>query len=68
MLKVARSPSIWIPYVDNVVLQCGYGFAEAMLQPHAMNEAGMTQAEVGAAFLLMGATYMIGSPIVGRVS
>ena len=31
-----------MPYVDNIVCFCGYGFIESMLEPHA-KEAGATQ-------------------------
>ncbi len=35
-----------MPYVDNVVCFCGYGFLESMLEPHMKNSAGATQLEV----------------------
>ncbi len=50
-----------------MALQAGYGFVEAMLEPHAKEAAGMTQAQVGWAFLIMGASYMVQAPIVGHV-
>ena len=54
--------------MDNFFLQCGYGFVEAMLEPHAKDHANMTLAQVGYAFLVMGVLYMLCSPIVGYVS
>ena len=62
------APHFRFPYLDNVALQAGYGFVEAMLEPHAKEAAGMTQAQVGWAFLIMGASYMAQTPIVGHVS
>ena len=37
-----QTPAIFMPYVDNIVCFCGYGFIESMLEPHA-KEAGATQ-------------------------
>jgi len=70
--------------VDNVVLQCGYGFMESMLEPHAKRAAGMSQVnksraifhlsltslqtQVGLTFLIVGALYMLSAPTVGYVS
>ena len=83
-----QSFSIWLPLLDNSLLQCGYGFVEAMLEPHAKDNAGMTQNQVikvyhrlsveqtfdsvlfqvGNAFLIMGAMYMVFTPLGGMVS
>ncbi len=49
------------------VTQFGYGFIESMLEPHAKSEAGMGQGQVGVAFLLMGAAYMVSAPTIGWV-
>ncbi len=67
LIKYLLFPNFRFPYLDNVALQAGYGFVEAMLEPHAKEAAGMTQAQVGWAFLIMGASYMVQAPIVGHV-
>ncbi len=53
--------------VSNAVMQCCFGFIEAMLAPYAKKAAGMTQAEVGVAFFLMGLAYMITVFSIGQV-
>ena len=63
-----QNHAIWYPLLDNIALQSGYGFVAAMLEPHAKEHAGLSQGEVGAAFLIMGGCYLVTSPIVGYVS
>ena len=38
-----QTPAIFMPYVDNIVCFCGYGFIESMLEPHLKDAAGATQ-------------------------
>ena len=45
----------------------GYGFVESMLEPYAKNELGFTQAQVGAAFLIMAGAYVAQTPLFGHV-
>ena len=63
-----KTPAIFMPYVDNMICFTGFGFIESMLEPHAKDEAGATQAQVGYTFLLIGATYMVTTPVAGYVS
>lgn len=64
LTAVAKSPKLFMPYVDNIINFVGYGFIEAMIEPH-LDEAGATQAQVGFFFLIMGALYMVTTPIIG---
>ena len=45
----------------------GYGMVEGMMEP-PLKEAGATQNEVGYFFLIIGALYMITTPLAGYVS
>ncbi len=38
-----------------------------MLEPYAKNELGFTQAQVGAAFLIMAGAYVAQTPLFGHV-
>ncbi|TRY80689.1 hypothetical protein TCAL_09016 [Tigriopus californicus] len=64
LTAVAKSPKLFMPYVDNVINFVGYGFVEAMIEPH-LSEAGATQIQVGYFFLIMGALYMVTTPVIG---
>lgn len=55
------------PLVDNLVGQFVFGFTDTMMGPHAKEAAGMTQEQVGTAFLLVGLAYMVGSLLTGIV-
>ncbi len=55
------------PFVDNACLQCGIAFAQSMLEPHARSDASMTHGQIQAAFVLLGAVYMLASPVCGQV-
>ncbi len=66
--KVLRSPPVWLPMLDYAAVEVGYGFVESMLEPHARDALGFSQPLVGAAFLVMAASYMAQTPIFGHVS
>ena len=84
--SIRPQPSVWFPFVDNLCLQCGVAFLEAMLEPHARKKAGMDRSQIQVivgdafticgydmtffqvAFVLLGAVYMLVSPICGQVS
>ncbi len=66
-LQIAKSPSIFMPYVDLLVCFFGNGMITSMLEPH-LKEAGANTNQVGVTFLIFGAVYMACTPIVGFVS
>ncbi len=68
MCAFFQSPSITLPLLNNSVIQCDYGFVESMMAPHAKKDVGMSQAEVGACFFLMGFCYMVTASVAGQVS
>ena len=57
-----------MPFVDNFICFCGNGMIEAMLEPHLKSAAGATQTQVGMSFLILGALYMVSTPLAGYVS
>ncbi len=68
MFPHSKSPSILYPYTILALINAGYGFIEAMLEPHAKAAAGMTQGQVGIAFFTMGGSYMVTASVLGQVS
>lgn len=56
-----------LPYVDNFMCFMGNGMIEAMIEPHLKRGAGGTQADVAAAFLVLGGCYMAATPVCGWV-
>ncbi len=46
-----------MPYLDNVVNFCGFGFIESMLEPHAREAGGLTASEISTVFVIVGAVY-----------
>eukprot|EP00095_Tigriopus_kingsejongensis_P010457 snap_masked-scaffold1863_size26100-processed-gene-0.1 protein:Tk10457 transcript:snap_masked-scaffold1863_size26100-processed-gene-0.1-mRNA-1 annotation:"chromaffin granule amine" len=61
---VFKSPSLFMPYVDNAVTFIGYGYVEALIQPHLI-DAGASQTQVAYFFLIIGALYMVTTPCIG---
>ena len=57
-----------VVYIDVLNCTVGNGMIEAMLEPHLKRKAYASQAEVGISFFILGAVYMVISPIVGLVS
>ncbi len=65
---ILQHPTIFLPYLDNVVNFCGYGFIEAMMEPHAREAAGLTPAETSSVFIIIGAVYFFSMLEAGWVS
>ncbi len=65
--RLLPAPSIWLPFVNVMLLQCGISFTEAMLEPHGRRDVGMNGRQVEAAFFIYGATYTVFSPLLGLV-
>eukprot|EP00095_Tigriopus_kingsejongensis_P001693 maker-scaffold3251_size9521-snap-gene-0.1 protein:Tk01693 transcript:maker-scaffold3251_size9521-snap-gene-0.1-mRNA-1 annotation:"chromaffin granule amine" len=61
---VLKSPILFMPYVDNAITFIGYGYVEALIQPHLI-DAGANQTQVGYFFLITGALYMVTTPCIG---
>jgi predicted MFS family arabinose efflux permease len=64
--QIAKSPSIFMPYIDLLVCFFGNGMITSMLEPH-LNEAGADTNQVGLTFLIFGGVYMACTPVVGYV-
>ena len=63
-----QSPALYVPYIDNVVNLCGFGFIEAMLEPHARKNAGLSPINIRNIFFTNGSAYFVGTLIAGYVS
>jgi predicted MFS family arabinose efflux permease len=59
---------MFVPYIDNVINFCGFGFIESMLEPHAREAAAMSADEIGYVFIIIGAVYFFSMLIAGYVS
>ena len=57
-----------VPYIDNFLSFCGSGMSEAMLEPHLRNEANGSQKDIAIAFLFLGGSYMLATPVIGQVT
>jgi predicted MFS family arabinose efflux permease len=68
LLALAKSPSILIPYLDNCISLAGCGMIESMLEPYMKTYTDASQTDVGNTFLVMGAIYMVITPLTGYVS
>ena len=66
-LPLLQTPSLWFPCVDVFFVILTHHSTEAMLEPHAKAELGMTQGQVGLAFLLMGGSYLTFTLLAGKV-
>ena len=54
-----------MPYIDNVINFFGFGFVEAMLEPHARDIVG--HANISYLFFTNGAFYFVGMVVAGYV-
>ena len=54
-----------MPYIDNVINCFGFGFVEAMLEPHARDFVGHDN--ISNLFFTNGALYFIGMVVAGYV-
>ncbi len=64
---IAKSPTIFLPYLDLCVCLFGYGLISSMLTPH-LEKAGANSDQIGLTFLVYGAIFMLSTPIPGFVS
>ena len=61
-----KTPSIWLPFLDNSVCFFGNGMVTALMQPH-LAEAGASTTEVGISYLIFGACFAVATPTAGFV-
>ena len=64
LMDIAKSPSIFLPFLDLLVCFFGNGMIASMLEPH-LSEAGADSTQVGFTFLIFGAVFMVSAPLAG---
>ena len=67
LTDIAKSPALFLPFLDLLVCFFGNGMIESMLEPH-LSEAGADSTQVGWTFLIFGAVFMVSAPFAGFVS
>jgi hypothetical protein len=64
---ILQHPSIFMPFVDNLCCFVCNGMITSMLEPH-LASVGATTNDVGVTFLVLGAVFMVSTPLAGMVS